>query len=289
MTRTTDMNQRIGRFTYIDSIFEPCKLSYAILAAMILHFAVIYLVGDKIALAKENFTPSLEIILASNPADKAPDQADYLADKAQEGGGEHDEKNIPQEEMQAMAGMGIPLEVSQNNQQIITTISPTSASEVVVSNDVMELPEINDTKDLSAAEAEMANLSEIVARQREAWAKRPRRRHISAATFEARDAKYLEMWRQHIEKIGNENYPLEARALNLSGELRVLVAINADGSLHDATIRRSSGSQILDDAAINIVKLAAPFELLTDEMKQDTDILEIIRTWQFTNDGLVTE
>ena len=89
--------------------------------------------------------------------------------------------------------------------------------------------------------------------------------------------------------IGNLNYPEEARRRNISGSLRLDVAINADGSVNDISVIRSSGHKLLDDAAIRIVRLAAPFGQMPLEMRKETDILHIIRTWQFLDkDGLVT-
>jgi len=66
------------------------------------------------------------------------------------------------------------------------------------------------------------------------------------------------------------------------------VAVNANGTLHDVIIRRSSGYKILDDAAIHIVKLAAPFAPFPEEMRKDTDVLHIIRGWQFQNNNRLT-
>ena len=130
----------------------------------------------------------------------------------------------------------------------------------------------------------MASLSAIIQKQAELRAKRPRRRHISAATHESRDALYLHTWRNHVERVGNDHYPQEAKDKELFGELRMLVALNTDGSVNNIEIRQSSGHHVLDAAAIQIVKLASPFAPFTEEMSKDTDILEIIRTWQFDSD-----
>lgn len=108
-----------------------------------------------------------------------------------------------------------------------------------------------------------------------------RKRTISAAAHESKDAAYLAKWQLYIEQFGNTHYPQSALQNNLQGNLRLLVAVNKDGSLHAVNIRQSSGSALLDAAAINIVTLAAPFEPLPPEIAKDTDVLEIIRTWQF--------
>jgi protein TonB len=117
----------------------------------------------------------------------------------------------------------------------------------------------------------------------EAKAKRPRRKFISATTKEYKYAAYMEAWRSKVERVGNLNYPDQARKQNLSGSLVLDVALNQDGSINEITIRRSSGEKILDDAAIRIVELAAPYGPFPQHIKDETDILHIMRTWQFIN------
>ncbi len=108
-----------------------------------------------------------------------------------------------------------------------------------------------------------------------------RKRTISAASHEKRDAPYLERWQSYVEHFGNTHYPEVALRNHLTGDLRLLVALNKDGSLREVTVRHSSGSPKLDQAAIDLVYQAAPFEPLPSEITKDTEILEIIRTWQF--------
>jgi protein TonB len=109
----------------------------------------------------------------------------------------------------------------------------------------------------------------------------------AASTKEARDALYLDDWRGRIEQIGNLNYPAEARINRIYGQLILLVAVKTDGSVHEVRVLRSSGHRVLDDAAIRIVRLAEPFAPFPESIARDTDILEIIRTWEFgKNDSL---
>ncbi len=108
-----------------------------------------------------------------------------------------------------------------------------------------------------------------------------RRRTVSAASHETRDASYLARWQSYVEHYGNNHYPQEALKNNLRGNLRLLVAVKKDGTIHEVIIRQSSGSPVLDQAAVNLVYQAAPFEPLPAEVANDTEILEIIRTWQF--------
>jgi len=127
----------------------------------------------------------------------------------------------------------------------------------------------------------MASLSAEIDRRLQAYAKRPKRKWITARTREHKYAAYMEAWRQKVERVGNLNYPDEARRANLSGNLLLDVALRPDGSVDEIILRRSSGKKVLDDAAIRIVNLAAPFARFPKNIAEDTDILHVERTWQF--------
>lgn len=127
----------------------------------------------------------------------------------------------------------------------------------------------------------MASLSAEIDRRLQAYAKRPKRKWITARTREHHYAAYMEAWRQKVERVGNLNYPDEARRHNLSGNLLLDVALRPDGSVDEIILRRSSGKKVLDDAAMRIVKLASPFAKFPKSIAEETDILHVERTWQF--------
>ena len=127
----------------------------------------------------------------------------------------------------------------------------------------------------------MASLSAEIDRRLEAYAKRPKRKWITARTKEHNYAAYMEAWRQKVERVGNLNYPDAARRANLSGNLLLDVALRPDGSIDEIVLRRSSGKKVLDDAAIRIVNLAAPFARFPKDIAAETDILHVERTWKF--------
>ena len=95
-------------------------------------------------------------------------------------------------------------------------------------------------------------------------------------------ARYVEDWRAKIERIGNLNYPEAARSLRLYGSLLLTVSIRSDGSVENVEINRSSGDRVLDAAAVRIVEMSAPFAAFPPDIKRDTDVLHITRTWMFT-------
>ena len=147
-----------------------------------------------------------------------------------------------------------------------------------------------DRADLIAASLEMDRLQAQIDKQQEEYQKRPKRKFIGARTKEYRFALYVESWRQKVERIGNMNYPEAAKAQKLYGQLRMTVSIKADGSLEKVVIDQPSNHKVLDDAAKRIVELAAPYAVFPDDIKKDTDILDITRTWTFTQeDALETK
>ncbi|HMM73299.1 MAG TPA: TonB family protein [Rhodocyclaceae bacterium] len=140
--------------------------------------------------------------------------------------------------------------------------------------------------DLATRALAMARMEAEIARRMENYNQRPRRRYIGSRAEEYRFAQYIEDWRTKIERIGNLNYPEAARG-KLYGSLRLTVAIRADGDLERVELNHSSGHKVLDDAAVRIVRLAAPYAPFPPEISRDTDILEITRTWTFTSSDRV--
>mgnify|MGYP005821145525 FL=1 len=128
----------------------------------------------------------------------------------------------------------------------------------------------------------MARLEAQIAKQQDEYQKRPKRKFIGARTQEYRFATYVEAWRQKVERVGNLNYPEAAKEQKIYGQLRMTVSIKADGTLEKIEINQSSGHKILDDAARRIVELAAPYAPFPEDIRKDTDILSITRTWTFT-------
>ena len=136
--------------------------------------------------------------------------------------------------------------------------------------------------DLANRALAIARMEAQVSRQAEDYAKRPRRKFVGARAAETRYAMYVESWRQKVERIGNMNYPEQARG-RIYGSLRLTVAIKSDGSVEYIQVDRPSGHGVLDRAAERIVKLAAPFSAFPDNIRRDTDILVISRTWTFAH------
>ena len=173
--------------------------------------------------------------------------------------------------------------IAEQAEQKTKKKEPAPKSEPIEKKEIVEKPPLPSATQLLTNSFKIASLSAQVRRKLEAKAERPKRKFISASTKEHNYAAYMEAWRSKVERVGNLNYPDEARRRKLSGSLVLDVALNPDGSINEITIRRSSGEKILDDAAVRIVELSAPFSPFPQNIKDETDILHIMRTWQFIN------
>lgn len=251
---------------------------------------------------------TLEIILVQQKSEK-PDEAKLLAQANLDGGGDVADPVTPKAPLPApfpaaepelttpppsappAAAEPAPAEavmaVDSGEDEAPAEHSAKTADRLAIEDPVQPNPEreLPDASTLVANSLKMAALSAEIQRKLEARAERPRRKFISASTSEFLYAAYMEAWRAKVERIGNLNYPDAAREQKLSGSLILDVSLNPDGAINDIIIRRSSGHKILDDAAIRIVRLAGPYAPFPEEIRQETDILHITRTWQFINSG----
>lgn len=135
--------------------------------------------------------------------------------------------------------------------------------------------------DLANRALAIARIEGEISRRMEEYNQRPRKKFIGARVEEYRFAQYVEDWRQKVERIGNLNYPAAARG-QMYGSLVLTVVIKSNGELDRVEINRSSGQKVLDQAAVRIVKMAAPYADFPEAIRRDTDIIEITRTWSFT-------
>ncbi len=270
--------------------------------------------------------PSLDVVLVNSKTKNAPDKAELLAQANLDRGGNTDANRkmktalpAPKEKTAEVilkpnakaqsAAKSAKLkaqeareqkrvdELEKQAQELLTQIK---ASKPIESNPTQNAasadPEQGEQKakaksldraELIAASLEMDRLQAQIAKQQDEYQKRPKRKFIGARTKEYRFALYVESWRQKVERIGNMNYPEAAKAQKLYGQLRMTVSIKADGSLESVIIDQKSNYPVLDEAAKRIVELAAPYAVFPEDIKKDTDILSITRTWTFTQEDSV--
>jgi protein TonB len=179
----------------------------------------------------------------------------------------------------------------QSAQQRDTVTTTAMARRSVTTGETEEEQQENITEGLSP-EVEQLNL-EVASLQAElgdetrADATHPRVRRLTASSAkQSVDAAYLLDWRRRLEAVGNQYYPEASVRYGMYGDLRMLVVIRQDGSLEDIQVLASSGFAVLDEAAIKIVRMAAPYAPFPPELKATTDKLEIVRTWHFQENEL---
>ena len=270
------------------------RLSLTLLFATVIHAVLIFGVGFTDENSPGSALPALDVILVQSATLETPDKADFLANAAQAGGGTSEEAKRPTQvftspipkpdegiaPMPVRAAAPEPKPAETAPTPVLTQdrsalqVSPAQPRE---ERRQRELPRGDVPIERSM---EMARLASELDRQAQAYAKRPKRKFISANTREYTSANYMAAWVARVERVGNLNYPDEARRRKLEGSLVLTVAINKDGSLERIDIIRSSGQPVLDDAATRIVELSAPFTPVP-QGKEEIDILHITRTWQF--------
>lgn len=280
------------------------RLSFTLFMALIVHAALILGISFS-ANDRSHTSKTLEVTLASYKSDNTPDEADFIAQENQQGSGTEDEARMLTTNMEASFHTNQINQVSPQEQQasapekqqgkphqITTTgdsphkIRVEKTPSLSAHTDLPEGPQ----KTLLQRSLEIASLEAKLDSQRQLYARQPRVQRLTAAsTMKANDAYYVNSWRRRIEDNGARNYPKEAEQCFNDCRLRLLVAINPDGTIYNLQVLESSGRKVLDDAAIRIVRQSSPFAPFSAEMRKNTDRLEIIRTWQFKGNRYLSE
>ena len=237
--------------------------------------------------------PPLTVALVNAKSASKPVKPDILAQANLDGGGNTEQNRrartplpvLPREtprQTVAVASAREPVRENTTREMMTQLRSPTA----VAAPEPKPLEEAEPTESPTANELmqktlEAVRLEAQIARDMEAYQKIPRRKFIGAQAREYRFARYVEDWRMKVERIGNLNYPEAARANRLYGSLVLTVSIRADGSIEDVKVNRKSGHRVLDAAAVKIVEMAGPYAPFPDDIRRDTDILSITRTWTF--------
>ena len=304
-------------------------MKVAILVSIAIHLVILTIHFQPELQKFADHLPSLNVVLVNAKTKSAPDKADLLAQANLDRGGNTDtnhkmktalpapkektaevklkpssqarnsEKSAKLKAEEARDQKRVD-ELEKQAQELMTQVKSIKKLESnPTQNAASAEPEQGDQKakaksldraDLVAASLEIDRLQAQIDKQQDEYQKRPKRKFIGARTKEYRFAMYVESWRQKVERIGNMNYPEAAKSQKLYGQLRMTVSIRADGSLESVVIDQKSNHPVLDEAAKRIVELGAPYTPFPEDIKKDTDILSITRTWTFTQeDALQTE
>ncbi|HEY6527548.1 MAG TPA: TonB family protein [Cellvibrionaceae bacterium] len=277
------------------------RLSFTLFLAIGLHALVLLGVGFSVVQGSR-VAPTLNVTLATH-ATEAPKQADFLAQSNQEASGTSEtpkeltaaddavfadpnvQQTTPIEMHKTTEANSSPDEIvktsAESSQQLPTSKEPTvePAAKTLDAEDIETPPE---TAEKAALMAKRDRLN-----QQEAM--RPRIRRMTAVSaIASKDAEYLNQWNETVEAVGNKHFPKEALHNHQFGELRLAVLINPNGTIDRVEILESATHAVLNQAALQIVHLAAPFNAVPAEVMAGNDKLEIIRTWKFEITGLST-
>ncbi|MET0681149.1 MAG: TonB family protein [Burkholderiales bacterium] len=281
-----------GRWLHQPPRLTPA-MQFAILASILVHAAVLSLRFAFPDASRLRSPPqSLDVILVNSKSATRPDEPQALAQANLDGGGNTDEDRRAKTPLpvtrEAERGDDVrrarqkARDLEAKQRQLLTQAQAPAAavSEPAKPDPAPEPPKPLSGADLVSSTLALARLEAQIARQVEEYNKRPRKAFVGARAAESRFAQYVEDWRLKIERIGNLNYPDTARG-RIYGSLRLTVSIKPDGSVDGVQIDRPAEYKVLNDAALKIIRLSAPFAPFPPEIRKDTDLLVITRTWTF--------
>ena len=329
MSAALKQTEVAARASAVAAIKTVSAFSIAIWISVAIHATILTIHFQPEFKKLKDSLPSLDVVLVNAKTKSAPDKAELLAQANLDRGGNTDENRKMKTALPAPKEKTAEVKLQPNSearsatksakmraqgareqkrvdalekqaQELLTQINSTKKIESnPTQNAASAEPELGEEKSktkvldraaLTAAALEMDRLQAQIDKQQEEYQKRPKKKYIGARTKEYRFALYVESWRQKVERIGNMNYPEAAKTQKLYGQLRMTVGIKADGSLESVVIDQPSNYKLLDEAAKRIVELAAPYAVFPEDIKHDTDILYITRTWTFTQeDALHTQ
>lgn len=307
--RVAELERRMTAFDRrIAVLGRHARMQVSFVFSVLIHIVIIFGVTFTMTDLSQfkRLDQPLEVTLVNSKSPERPVKADALAQANLDGGGNTDEK------VRAASPLPVPAEhkptpevtmaqkhvekLEREAKRLMTQAKKAPAAVPLPQPKPQPKPQTVEPEvapnaaDIMARSLEIARLEARISKRWNAYQQRPRRRFVGARTKEFRFARYIEDWRLKIERIGELNYPQAAREQRIYGSLVVTVSIKADGSLESVDINRSSGEKILDQAALRIVRLGAPYAPFSADIAKDTDILSITRTWLFTRaDQFVTE
>lgn len=278
-------------------ITDNDRLGMTLFLAAVFHGIVILGITFSISPPAESESlPTLDVILVQTQNPSEAEDAKYLAQVSQQGGGNSEEQSRPTDLFTAPS-------LSKNPGMAMATSQQQLASQKQV-EEVALLHQDNSSYSIDTdvekqnpnkatllnrqnqnQNSKQARLAHELSTQIQNQAEKTRTRYLNSSTREFVPATYMRQWINRVERIGNLNYPDQARREKLSGTLILDVVINADGELVKTDLRQSSGHQILDDAAKRIVQLAAPYSPFPPKLRQQADVIHITRSWEFLNDS----
>ncbi len=272
--------------------FGQDPLYFTIPLSLLLHVSIVYGMGVVLPDRPEApRSPTFDVTMVIPQNVEAPDKADFVANSNQQGSGSEDKKSrlkSPFASLEQNLESGDELVTSEKS---VAEVTPKPEPEILTTKGktdkfIEKLPEeqpqekpVTTIVDNSEQSQAISKLMAEMSQQEERFAKRPRIHFIDSLSAKGTvEAEYIYTWSKKIERIGNINFPQKALDLSLSGTLILNATLDRAGRVVQIQISVSSGSKILDDAAVRIVKLAAPYEPLPKKIREKYDRLNITRT-----------
>ena len=270
------------------------RLGFTLFLALAVHGVLLFGVG--FAPEEPRAAPnSLDVTLAMHRADDAPEEADFIAQANQVGSGTEEDKSELTTTEEAPFSDPDSRQV-QLQEPTARQPTPVTRQKIIVTRARSERDIASEQQDRNQDDPrrkadqdngdelsrEIASLQARLDKQKQAYAKRPRVRRLTSVSAKAHyEAAYIEAFRRKVEATGTRHFPRRALDSNTFGGVRLMVALRRDGGIEEVEVLQSSGHDFLDQAAVQSVRLAAPFEPFTQDMRERMDVLEIIRTWKF--------
>lgn len=301
---------------YVSPALE--QLFVAVFLSAVLHLIGIFGVNFVMPLPTLRSSSMIEVVLVQTNSPRAHNNANYLAQANQEGGGWSEKDGRPSTPTLApfpdhnanKVTTPAPAETAAATTQVDTkqlTANTASTHSVEAQNNFVPIEDIADqgdseqttpesidpidTNQIAELSSSVASIQAEIDQKYESLAKKSPKAKWITSTLNAEESKYaiyMDSWRRKVEKLGTLNYPEEAKSRKISGSLILDVAINANGTIRKVEILKSSGKTILDNAALRIIHQAAPFPPFSTEIRKEIEVLHITRTWEFLDSRLTT-
>lgn len=278
---------------------ESDRLGVTAFGSFLAHMVIILGVTFVVPRLHDLGNQRLEITLVQARGNRTPAHAEYLAQFTQDGGGDSERPHI--------ATNPLPLDEVSDTHRDIPVARSAPQPQVLAKREQRELmTQPNADKKVHAPQPEpprkeeridpaklglraptyqeeKARLIAEIDRSWQEYQQRPKIKYLTSRTNEFKDAVYLATWQAKIERVGNLNYPEEAKRRGLRGKVLLTVGVRHDGTLHEVIVKRSSGHKLIDDAARRIAELAAPYSGFPPDLRAEADLLYITRTWLFND------
>ena len=224
---------------------------------------------------------SLEVTLAHHKSNTAPERADFVAQANQLGSDNQAQTETPHPTTDQLSSF------ANQDQGQLPTIEQLS-SEPDQQKSLSHSGEVNKTFEQQPTDNNIGAMRAELDRLKQAYSKLPSvLRMTSVSAKSADEAAYMHYFEQRVEQIGNIHYPRQARVQGIFGRVQLVVVLLADGTVKRIEVSKSSGSRVLDQAAVRSVQLAAPFNPFPKELR-NRDEIHIIRTWQYQSNNILT-